>query len=175
VKALVLLVPLVLSAPTVARAQRVQPVIARSTSAPLVAATYLEVRAPGRGQTALRFGSALAGSVAGAVAGAALGEAYATRGCEGFCGHDGDAVDVGTAIGFIPGAALGASLPKLGSQCGFRRRFGHALLGSAVGVGVGGLVGAQLGAGTGLWTGLALSTIGSSVAVHGCQLASERR
>lgn len=55
----------------------------------------------------------------------------------GFCGIDTDPLAPVAIVAAIPGMALGASAPRMGSPCRFGQRFTRALTGAAVGTALG--------------------------------------
>ena len=122
--------------------------------------------------TSGRAVSAVIGTTAGALAGAYL-VYQATRpdctGPRGFCGTDPVVYNVGFALGFLPGATLGAGLPRLGSTCPLAKRLEQAFVGSMAGGALGALAGLPVSTGAMLWLGYGGSAIGSTVAVHRCR------
>ena len=126
---------------------------------------------PGALATSGRAVSAVIGATAGALAGAYLVYQVTRPNCtgpRGFCGTDPAVFNAGFALGFVPGATLGAGLPRLGSTCPRAKRLAQALVGSMAGGALGALAGLPVSTGAMLWLGYGGSAIGSTVAVYRC-------
>ena len=128
-----------------------------------------------RGRVAQRYAVSALGAAAGAVAGVWLAFENGTRGCNGPPGFCGIGADYGTAwmtAILIPGAALGAALPRAASTCSFGERLLSASGGALIGGGLGALVGSARDRGTMAWLAFGGSTSAATFSAHRCRTRS---
>lgn len=129
---------------------------------------------PSLRSASVRYGVSFIGATAGAISGLALAFNRGTQGCDGpagFCGIGADYAAAWMTAVVIPGAALGASVPRLGVPCSYKKRLLYSAVGASIGGGLGAFTGSfrtKNARGTMLSLAFVGSTAGSTFAVHRC-------
>ncbi len=115
--------------------------------------------------------SAFVGGAFGAIFGSYVVYISMRQHCSGdpnFCSMQ-DFPNNGIAFGLVPGATLGAGLPRFGSPCPLSKRLTRALVGSLAGGALGAIAGRPQSNVTALWLAYGGSAVGSTVAVQRCR------